>query len=91
MLGIARAMVRQPDVLLLDELTNNLDVVARERIAAILERLRHLCTIIVVTHDLHATRMADRVFLFNGTRICEVTGYGEGREKAILEALRQEA
>ena len=88
MLGIARAMVRQPDVLLLDELTNNLDVVARERIAAILERLRHLCTIIVVTHDLHATRMADRVFLFNQGLIEEVKGVGAEREAQILALLR---
>lgn len=90
MLGIARAMVRQPDVLLLDELTNNLDVVARERIAAILERLRHLCTIIVVTHDLHATRMADRVFLFNQGLIEEVKGVGAEREEQILALLRNE-
>ena len=88
MLGIARAMVRRPDVLLLDELTNNLDVVARERIAAILERLRHLCTIIVVTHDLHATRMADRVFLFNRGLIEEVEGVGAEREAQILALLR---
>lgn len=88
MLGIARAMVRRPDVLLLDELTNNLDVVARERIAAILERLRHLCTIIVVTHDLHATRMADRVFLFNQGLIEEVKGVGAERESQILAVLR---
>ena len=90
MLGIARAMVRRPDVLLLDELTNNLDVVARERIAAILERLRHLCTIIVVTHDLHATRMADRVFLFNQGQIEEVEGVGAEREEQILALLRNE-
>ena len=90
MLGIARAMVRRPDVLLLDELTNNLDVVARERIAAILERLRHLCTIIVVTHDLHATRMADRVFLFNQGLIEEVKGVGAEREEQILALLRNE-
>lgn len=88
MLGIARAMVRQPDLLLLDELTNNLDVVARERIAAILERLRHLCTIIVVTHDLHATRLADRVFLFNQGLIEEVKGVGTEREGRILVLLR---
>lgn len=88
MLSIARAMVRQPDILLLDELTNNLDVVARESIAAILERLRHLCTVIVVTHDLHATRLADRVFLFNQGLIEEVKGVGTEREGRILALLR---
>ena len=90
MLGIARAMVRRPNVLLLDELTNNLDVVMRERIAAILEHLRHLCTIILVTHDLHATRMADRVFLFNQAQIHEVEGEGAERETRILMTLRRE-
>ena len=89
-LGIARAMVRRPKVLLLDELTNNLDVVMRERISSILERLRHLCTIILVTHDLHATQMADRVFLFSRQQIREVEGHGAEREVRILETLRRE-
>ena len=88
MLGIARAMVRKPQVLLLDELTNNLDVVMREHLAGILERLRQFCTIILVTHDIHATRVADRVFLFNQGLIEEVKGSGAEREAQILALLR---
>ena len=76
--------------LTLFEKANNLVIVARERIAAILERLRHLCTIIVVTHDLHATRMANRVFLFNQGEIEEVAGVGAEREDQILALLRNE-
>ena len=90
MLGIARAMVRKPQVLLLDELTNNLDVVMREHLAGVLEHLRQLCTIILVTHDIHTTRVADRVFLFNRMEITEIEGVGIEREQRILDALRRQ-
>ncbi len=90
LLAIARAMVRKPQVLLLDELTNNLDVVAREQIQAVLEHIRTQCTIISVTHDLRATHTADRVFIFQSANIIELYGDAETRERTALESLRKE-
>ncbi len=88
MLGIARAMVRQPEVLLLDELTNNLDIVAQEKIHHVLESIRNTCTIISVTHNLHSTKTADRVFLFQASRIIELMGTPTEREEIALRILR---
>ena len=90
LLGLARAMVRRPEVLLLDEPNNNLDIVARERLADVLETLRHACTLVIVTHDLRATRMADRVFLFCDGTIQEVDGSPEEREAKALALLRRQ-
>jgi putative ABC transport system ATP-binding protein len=61
--GIARALVKQPRVLLADEPTGNLDVDTRDDIMALLEELwrdRGL-TLVLVTHDTSLARRAQRV------------------------------
>jgi putative ABC transport system ATP-binding protein len=61
--GIARALVKDPAVLLADEPTGNLDVDTRDEIIALLETLwrdRGL-TLVLVTHDTDIARRAQRV------------------------------
>lgn len=58
--GIARALVKQPRVLLADEPTGNLDVGTRDEIMALLETLwrERGLTLVVVTHDSEVARRA---------------------------------
>jgi putative ABC transport system ATP-binding protein len=61
--GIARALVKQPKVLLADEPTGNLDNDTRDEIISLLEGLwreQHL-TLVLVTHDNTIARQAQRV------------------------------
>jgi putative ABC transport system ATP-binding protein len=61
--GIARALVKEPRVLLADEPTGNLDIDTRDEIMALLEALwrdRGL-TLVLVTHDTSLARRAQRV------------------------------
>lgn len=51
---IARALVSQPQLLLLDEPTASVDSQAEAEIYTILEKLKGQMTILMVTHDLHA-------------------------------------
>lgn len=61
-LCIARAMVLQPEVLLLDEPTSSLDHKAGEAIERLLLKLKKQCTILVVSHYLdQVQRIADAV------------------------------
>jgi putative ABC transport system ATP-binding protein len=61
--GIARALVKQPKVLLADEPTGNLDEDTRDEIISLMEQLwrdQHL-TLVLVTHDTAIAERAPRV------------------------------
>jgi ATP-binding cassette, subfamily C, bacterial len=74
-LALARALLRRPDVLVLDEATSNLDRDNEAAVAATLERLRGSVTIVAVTHSRATIRGADLVFSLNGGRVVQ-TGAG---------------
>ena len=67
-LCIARAMIMQPEVLLLDEPTSSLDMEAALKITELLKSLKKKCTLIVVSHYTSLTRkISDNVLtLKNG-------------------------
>lgn len=59
--AIARALVHEPDLLLCDEPTGNLDAENRENILHILKELHNEgITIVLVTHDLEVAKWGDR-------------------------------
>ncbi len=73
-LSIAVALVGDPEVAILDELTTGLDPVARREAWSIVERLRHRgVTVVLVTHFMEeAERLADRVALLDAGRLVAV-------------------
>ncbi|HBE77528.1 MAG TPA: hypothetical protein DDW65_07055 [Firmicutes bacterium] len=90
-LGIVRALVRNPEILILDELTNNLDIVAKEAIYSVLTGLRGQCTVILITHDITCLELADRVFVFHQDGISEIhSSDTTSRVHTALEIIRKE-
>ncbi|XVQ09330.1 ABC transporter ATP-binding protein [Spirillospora sp. CA-255316] len=72
--ALARALAARPAVLLADEPTTGLDVLAQERILRLLAELRRDegLAIVFVTHDLRvARRIADRVVVLAAGRVVE--------------------
>jgi putative ABC transport system ATP-binding protein len=71
--GIARALVNNPRILLADEPTGNLDSKARERIMELLTRLNKErgLTLVLVTHDLESARNANRMFQMHDGKLTE--------------------
>ncbi|MBV6697108.1 ABC transporter ATP-binding protein/permease [Kitasatospora aureofaciens] len=65
-LAIARAMIRDAPVLILDEPTTGLDAESARRILAPLGRLMQGRTTIIISHDLLTVRGADRIVLLRG-------------------------
>ncbi|GGU71521.1 protein-tyrosine-phosphatase [Streptomyces albospinus] len=70
-IAIARAMLRDAPVLILDEPTTGLDTLAAERILAPLRRLAEGRTTLVITHDLDLATDADRVLVLHHGRLVE--------------------
>ncbi|OJZ74161.1 molybdenum ABC transporter ATP-binding protein [Mycobacterium paraffinicum] len=84
--AVARALAAEPDVLLLDEPLNGLDVAAAAGIRAVLRRVvaRTGCAVVLITHDLlDVFTLADRVLVLESGRIAEI-----GPVSAVLTAPR---
>ncbi|KAA8651850.1 hypothetical protein EYZ11_006214 [Aspergillus tanneri] len=70
-LSIARALVRQPRLLLLDESTSALDVESEKRIQEALATLAGRTTIVAIAHRLNTIHRADQIFLIDEGRCVE--------------------
>ena len=71
MISIARALLTDPRVLILDEATANIDTVTEALIQDALVRLLKGRTAIVIAHRLNTVRNADWVFVLDQGRVVE--------------------
>ena len=83
-LFVALALVSRPEVVFLDELTQNLDPVGRRRTWEVIRRVRDGgTTVVLVTHDVEeAERLCDRIVVLHRGRVV-----AEGSPDAIVSAL----
>ena len=84
LITIARALIRNPRVLILDEATSALDAPTEESLLMSLQRASRGRTLILVTHRLAALSIADRVLYLNDGRVER-----EGRAGEVAAQLRQ--
>ena len=70
-LGIARAIVRNSPLLILDEPTAALDQEAEEHVMEALERLMHGRTVVMIAHRLATLRRADKVIVLKDGLVAE--------------------
>jgi subfamily B ATP-binding cassette protein MsbA len=60
-IALARAIIRRPQVLILDEATNALDSISERLVQQALEALRRRCTIVMIAHRLSTVERADQI------------------------------
>ena len=86
-LGIARALYRDPEVLVIDEATANLDPGTEAAIVKAIGKLRGKKTIIVITHRPAFVRNCDCIYMLAQGRLRNLGGYSDllSREPAFLE------
>lgn len=81
-IAVARAILRDPSILILDEATSALDPGTEAALNATLQRLGSSRTVIVVTHRLSTIVHADHIFVLNRGRLVE-----DGTHDLLLERL----
>jgi ATP-binding cassette subfamily C protein CydD len=70
-IAIARALLKNAPILILDEATSNVDVATESQIQASLESLRRGRTTLIIAHRLSTVRDADRIVVLDRGRIVE--------------------
>ena len=80
-LSVARAILKNAPILILDEPTSSLDSISEEIVFAALRRLRAGRTTIVIAHRLSTVRDADRILVLDGGRIA-----AQGRHDELLKS-----
>jgi ATP-binding cassette, subfamily B, multidrug efflux pump len=81
LLSIARALVANPKILILDEATSNIDTVTELKIQEALQRLLEGRTSFVIAHRLNTIQKADRILVLKEGRIIE-----QGNHEELLQS-----
>ncbi|NLW82646.1 MAG: glucan ABC transporter ATP-binding protein/ permease [Desulfovibrionales bacterium] len=76
-LSIARALLKNPPILILDEATSALDAATEVKVQAALDEVMRDRTTFVIAHRLATVRNADRILVFEDGRIVESGSFGE--------------
>jgi ATP-binding cassette subfamily C protein len=88
-LALARAVLRQPSILVLDEATSSLDTQNERFIQQALEQLHGELTIVLIAHRLSTVRIADQIIVLKGGRMVETGAWDDlcQREGGVFREL----
>ena len=76
-LGIARALVVEPDILIFDEATSSLDYESERSIQLAMKSILGTRTTLIIAHRLSTIREADQIVVLDSGRIIEVGSHAE--------------
>ena len=88
-LALARAVLRKPSLLVLDEATSSLDTQNEQFIQQALDRLHGELTIVLIAHRLSTVRIADQIIVLKDGRTVETGGWDQlcQREGGVFREL----
>ena len=80
-LSIARAILKDPPILVLDEATSNLDTQSEFEVQVALENLMRARTVLVIAHRLSTVKKANRIIVMREGKIAE-----DGTHESLLKS-----
>jgi ABC-type multidrug transport system fused ATPase/permease subunit len=94
-LFVARELFKQPNLLILDEATSDLDTASEQHIQNSIDALQGEVTVVIIAHRLSTVKNADRVYVLDEGRVVEKGSYhqlrmqdgGQFREMVEMQSL----
>lgn len=79
-LAIVRALLKKPDILILDEATSNLDIISEKSIKKMMESFSGRMTCIIIAHHIQAIKSCDYIYVMDKGKIVE-----HGTHQSLLD------
>ncbi len=90
-IAIARALMRDPRILILDEATSALDSVTERSIQDVVDRLQGTRTVVIIAHRLSTVRNVDEILVIDKGHLAEKGTYEELKQlNGVFTSLLQE-
>lgn len=80
-LAIARALLKNPKILIMDEATSNLDTITEKSIKATIDNLSGSITCIIIAHRLSTVKNCDKIFVMDKGTVAESGNHNELMKK----------
>ncbi|MDR0647552.1 MAG: ABC transporter ATP-binding protein/permease [Puniceicoccales bacterium] len=74
-IALARALYRNPKLLILDEATSSLDITTEKEISTIIDNLRNVMTIIAIAHRLSTLKTCDKIIYMDQGKIIDIGSF----------------
>jgi ATP-binding cassette subfamily B protein len=88
LIAFIRAVLRKPDLLILDEATANVDTVTEKLLEGILQKLPATTTKVIIAHRLNTIENADEIFFVNSGEVTAAGNFDHAL-KLLLEGKRE--
>lgn len=83
LIAFMRAVLRNPEVLILDEATANIDTVTEQLLEDILNKLPESTTRIIIAHRLNTIKNADVIFFVNSGEVIRAGSFEDAMDKLL--------
>jgi len=83
LIAFMRAVLRRPQLLILDEATANIDTITEKLLGQILDNLPKETTLVVIAHRLNTIENADEIYFINSGEVTRAGSFKEAVEKLM--------
>jgi len=86
LIAFMRAVLRKPELLILDEATANIDTITEKLLGDVLDKLPKDTTVVIIAHRLNTIENADEIFFVNSGEVIRAGSFQDAMNKLIHHA-----